>query len=249
MLADHIPRLTVAGGIVRVLLQHGASDQRAHIQLIELLQPAAAFCLHRRAHRIEVTLLPQPEAEACLRHLLGHANRLEQDRQHGFAHGVLGAGGHGAAGDHQRFATSGGEGIELAELGLHPIGELQHQISGALAWKHLGVSPHVAERLLQVRLAAAKEPRHPGSVLAGLSLLGQVALQDPLHRLAVLAVAYEGAQLTLQLDAGVFVVERGDPRLAVVGQRAGARVALQGLENLLGHATAPVGWRVMPTAM
>ena len=85
--------------------------------------------------------------------------------------------------------------------------------------------------------------------MAGLALLGQIALQDPLHRLAVLAVANKRAQFAFQLTASVVVVERGDPCLAVVGQRAGARVALQGLENLLGHATAPVGWRVMPTAM
>ena len=85
--------------------------------------------------------------------------------------------------------------------------------------------------------------------MAGLALLGQIALQDPLHRLAVLAVAHKRAQFAFQLPAGVVVVERGDSRLAVVGQRAGARVALEGLENLLAHATAPVGWRVMPTAM
>ena len=107
----------------------------------------------------------------------------------------------------------------------------------------------MAKHLLQVRLAAPKEARHPRSVLACLPLLGQVALQDPLHGLAVLAVAHEGAELAFQLSASVLVVERGDPCLAVVGQRADARVALQGLENLLGHATAPVGWRVMPTAM
>ena len=121
LLADHIPRLAVAGGIVRVLLQHGASDQRAHVELVELIQPAAAFCFHGGAHRIEVALLPQPEAEARLGHLLGHANRLEQDRQHGLAHGVFGAGGHGAAGGHQRFAASGGEGVEFPELSLHLI--------------------------------------------------------------------------------------------------------------------------------
>ena len=184
-----------------------------------------------------------------MRHLLGHAHRLEQDRQDGFAHGVLGARGHGAAGGHQRFAASGGKDVELAELGLHPIGELQHQIPGSLAGAHLGVGPQVAEHLLQVRFAAAKEPRHPGSVLAGLPLLGQVVLQDPLHCLAVLAVAHERAQLALQLTASVVVVERGDSRLAVVGKRACSRIALQGLKDLLAHATAPVGWRVMPTAM
>ena len=217
MLADHIPRLAVAGGIVRVLLQHGASDQRAHVELVELIQPAAAFCFHGGAHRIEVALLPQPEAEARLGHLLGHAHRLEQDRQDGFAHGVLGARGHGAAGRHERFATSGGEGVELTEVGLHPIGQFQHQIPGPFPGAHLGVGPQVAEHLLEVRLAAAKEPRHPRSVLAGLPLLGQVTLQDPLHRLAVLAVAHEGAQFALQLTASVVVVERGDPCLAVIG--------------------------------
>ena len=106
-----------------------------------------------------------------MRHLLGHAHRLEQDRQDGFAHGVFGARGHGAAGRHEWFATSGGKCVELTEVGLHAIGELQHQIPGSLAGAHLGVGPQVAEHLLQVRLAAPKETGYPVSILARLSLL------------------------------------------------------------------------------
>ena len=46
LLANHVSRFAVAGGIVRVLLQHGSGNHRAHIELVELFQPAAAFCLN-----------------------------------------------------------------------------------------------------------------------------------------------------------------------------------------------------------
>ena len=121
--------------------------------------------------------------------------------------------------------------------------------AGRGAIGELRVDPEVGEHLQQMRLAAPEEAADPGGFLPPPAEVGDEPFEDAAKAVGEPPVADEGLQFGAELGVLRGVGRFADPRLALVGERGGPRVAFEKFVDLrIRRHGQPSSWSVMACA-